>query len=366
MSVVRVDPDYADRAISNVLDAAVNATQPGPLEDLRERLREAEGVVLVVLDGLGEEQLQDRVALAPWLASHRLTPITSVAPSTTASALTSITTGVAPGVHGIVGYRFVLEGDVLQALRWTVDGKDASHKHAPEQVQKREPKLVAHRVPIPYVGRAEHETSSFTRAHLRGCDYRGAHDDAEWVAACVVGLQSSRVVLAYYDIIDKVAHAEGLGAAYDNAVSDADALLRALRAAVQDNVRIVVTADHGQVDVGPAALSPLASTLALVEKMSGEGRFRWLHAYPGQAAELAHRVSQELSDSCWVLSRREVCDSGLLGDIDDDFVERLGDVAIIPFRDVFVPDPAEPREVGMKGRHGSLTPAEMWVPLIVG
>ena len=100
--------------------------------------------------------------------------------------------------------------------------------------------------------------------------------------------------------------------------------------------------------------------------MSGEGRFRWLHAHPGSAAELRERVGDELGEDCWVLSRRELCDAGWLGEVDDELVERLGDVAIVPFTPHFVPDPAEPREAGMKGRHGSLTAAEMYVPLIVG
>jgi arylsulfatase A-like enzyme len=173
-------------------------------------------------------------------------------------------------------------------------------------------------------------------------------------------------VLAYHDTIDKLAHAEGLGVGYDAALREADELVAGLRRSLPDDVIVVVTADHGQVDVGSASVSPSVSTLALVERMSGEGRFRWLHAQPGAAAELRVRVAEELSESCWVRSRREVCDGGWLGEVDDRNLDRLGDVAIVPFAKVFVPDPAEPREAGMKGRHGSLTAAEMLVPLIVG
>ena len=220
--------------------------------------------------------------------------------------------------------------------------------------------------PVPYVGRAEYATSPFTRSHLRGADYRGARTPEEWVEACAKGAAEHRLVLAYHDVIDKVAHADGLGATYDAALGDADALVSSLRVALGEDVAIVVTADHGQVDVGSAVVSPSAATLALVEKMSGEGRFRWLHAHPGEAAALRSRVADELAETCWVRSRREICDSGWLGEVADEFVDRLGDVAIVPFAEVFVPDPTEPREAGMKGRHGSLTAEEMWVPLIVG
>ena len=359
-------PDYEDRSIVNVLAALLRPTGRGPLGDLRERVLGARGVVLVLLDGLGELQLAERAQIAPWLAAHRLEPITSVAPSTTAAALTSISTGLAPGVHGLVGYRFALGADVLQSLRWTVDGKDATAQHPPELVQPRQPTLVLDGQPVPYVGRSDYAKSPFTRAHLRGCDYRGADDAPAMQAACAEAVAEHRLVLAYHDHIDKLAHAEGLGTAYDEALHEADELVAGLRRALPEDVLVVVSADHGQVDVGAASVSPSASTLALVEKMSGEGRFRWLHAQPGAAAELRHRVAGELSESCWVRSRREVCDEGWLGEVDDRNLERLGDVAVIPFTEVFVPDPTEPREAGMKGRHGSLTAAEMLVPLIVG
>ena len=49
-------------------------------------------------------------------------PITTVVPSTTATALTSIATGLAPAQHGLVGYRMLVGGDVLNVLRWTMTG----------------------------------------------------------------------------------------------------------------------------------------------------------------------------------------------------------------------------------------------------
>src|SRR4051794_34420910 len=66
---------------------------------------EVRPVVLLVLDGLGWLQLQARRHLAPVLTGLAGGPITSVTPSTTAAAMTTITTGRLPGVHGIVGYR---------------------------------------------------------------------------------------------------------------------------------------------------------------------------------------------------------------------------------------------------------------------
>jgi hypothetical protein len=109
-----------------------------------------------------------------------------------------------------------------------------------------------------------------------------------------------------------------------------------------------------------------ASANALVAFRSGEGRFRWLHAVPGEAAELAQRTAEELGETCWVWTKRQILSNGLLGEVDDEVADRLGDVAVVPFAPVFVPDPLVPKEAGMRGRHGSLTAAEMLVPLVVG
>ena len=135
--------------------------------------------------------------------------------------------------------------------------------------------------------------------------------------------------------------------------------------AVPASVAVEVTSDHGQVDVGGSAIDLSASTDALVERRTGEGRFRWLHAHPGEARALLERASTEFESTCWVMSRRQVVTSELLGEVDDAVVARLGDVAVIPHVDAFVPDPAVPLEHRMRSRHGSLTRAEMLVPLCV-
>ena len=92
-------------------------------------------MLLVVLDGLGWEQLHARAALAPMLSGMDGGPILTVAPSTTSTAMTSITTGLTPGIHGVVGYRVAVDGAVLNVLRWSVSGRDARNRIPPEKLQ---------------------------------------------------------------------------------------------------------------------------------------------------------------------------------------------------------------------------------------
>ncbi len=107
-------------------------------------------------------------------------PITTVVPSTTSTALTSITTGLAPAQHGIVGYRMLVGREVLNVLRWsTADGRRIPD---PFDIQRHTAFMGRD---VPAVTRAEFRTTGFTRAHLRGARFLGWHTTATLVELCV-------------------------------------------------------------------------------------------------------------------------------------------------------------------------------------
>src|SRR5688500_16456580 len=116
-------PAYGGACIASIVPALLQGADAPWLPDAA---RHAPQLVPLVLTGLGWEQLYERSGLAPTLTAMEGLAITSVAPSTTASALTSIATGRPPAEHGILGYRIsVGHGEVLNVLRWTTDGSDA-------------------------------------------------------------------------------------------------------------------------------------------------------------------------------------------------------------------------------------------------
>ncbi len=107
-------------------------------------------------------------------------PITTVVPATTASALTSITTGLAPAQHGILGYRMLVGGEVLNVLRWSVHG--GGRPPDPFDVQRHTAFLGR---PVPVVTKSEFRTTGFTEAHLRGGRFVGWHTTAALVEHCL-------------------------------------------------------------------------------------------------------------------------------------------------------------------------------------
>ncbi len=364
-------PDYPGACIANLVPALFDRhqTEDGP-EWLPAAARRAAQVVLLVLDGLGWQQLRDRAGLAPTLSAGEgiERAITSVAPTTTACALTSITTGLPPSHHGLLGYRLALGDEILNALRWTVGSgraRDGRRTVPARRFQSCSPFGGSDR-PVPVVSRSEFGGTGFTAAHLGDSPLHGYRVPSS--LPLEVGRllrQGEPFVYAYYDGIDKVAHTSGLGELYDAELRAVDRLVADVVGELPTDAVLVVTADHGQIDVGQKLELLGRDIMAGVHFLSGEGRFRWLHAHPGGAADLAEAAADRYGDTTWVKGRDQAIDEGLFGGpLDQDLLPRLGDVALIPQAPIAFVDPADTGESRLYSRHGSLTADEMLVPLV--
>jgi len=322
-------------------------------------------IVLLVIDGLGAEQLRERRVLAPVLSEGEGTSITSVAPSTTACALTTLVTGRVPAEHGVVGYRVALDGEVMNILQWSVRGVDARTRVPAHEFQPCAPFPGAiGRVPV--VTRHDYGPTGFTAAHLGDVDLHRWHTPAGLVTAVrELAAAGAPFVYAYYEGIDKVAHAEGLGPYYDDELRAADRLVGDVLEVLPPGAVLVVTADHGQVEVGGSVEVFGPEIMRGVKLISGEGRFRWLHVRPGAGADVTETATALHGDVAWVRTREQIIEDGWLGGVPSPAVAaRLGDVALVPFTPTAFLDPADTGELRLKARHGSLTADEMLIPLL--
>jgi hypothetical protein len=351
---------YDGPGLATLLPALLGAAND---EWLPAPARDAGTIVLLVLDGLGWDAVEEHRALLPTLAGLEGGPITTVAPSTTASALTSLTTGTTPAEHGLVGFRIRVDGRVLNALTWRSDGRRPPD---PVAVQRQAP---FRNREIPVVTKAEFRGSGFTEAHLRGGRFVGWRTVSQLVEHCrrLAGGRD-RLVYAYYPGVDEVAHQHGLRDSFLTAeLAFVDRLVGDLLDALPSDCVLLVTADHGQVHVGPEGWVPLGPFGDLLDACSGDGRFRYLHARRGAGADVLAAATEEHRASAWVLSREQLIEEGWLGSTPGETVRRrLGDVVIAPFAPLALIDPALPQETKLVSAHGSLTPAEMQVPLLAG
>jgi Type I phosphodiesterase / nucleotide pyrophosphatase len=361
-----VIPDYVGANVRGIIPALLG---PGDWADslptwFPETVRHARQVVVLIIDGLGWDQFVEYRALMPALTGLTGSAISTVAPTTTATALCSIATGLTPGEHGLIGYRIILHGEVLNVLRWSAGDGDRRRALPPADVQPFAPFLG---LAVPVISPAELEGSAFTEAHLRGSrpvGYRAPSAIAVEVRRQLAA--GERFVYAYYGSVDKTAHERGFGEFYDAELRMADRIVADVLDVLPAGAVLVVTADHGQVEVGDRLITPDPRVLAMVAMQSGEGRFRWWHAVDrGGVDDLAKAAFDAYGDVAWVVTREQVLDEHWFGPtVSGPVAARLGDVAVVARAPVSFHDPLDAGAFPLVCRHGSLTSAEVFVPLL--
>ncbi|GAA1989141.1 nucleotide pyrophosphatase/phosphodiesterase family protein [Microbacterium pumilum] len=338
------------------------------LEGRSDWFRPATSAIVFVLDGLGAHNLAARTGHARFLsqASSKRDVARTVFPSTTASALTSLLTGTMPGQHGIVGYRARIPGtdEVVNQLRgWDTDG-------LPIEWQRSEPLTVGR--PSFAVSKAEYADTGFTAAILRGAEFHAAEglDERAELAADLAARNPGSFVYVYAPELDGLGHRRGWQSdEWLAGLEQADAAARTLDSAIARGTGVVVTADHGMVDIPLHRHVLLASGDEMVDgvRLIG-GEPRMLHLYAEDDAQsdvLAVWRAHEASRS-WVLSRSEAIAAGLFGPVADEVHDRIGDVLVaarsgIVYYDDRLTDKGAQK---MVGQHGSLSNEERIVPLI--
>lgn len=363
-------PDYGAANLAGVVPALM--ADPGKRPDwLPEAVLEAEQVVLLVVDGLGWEQMQERLHRLPHLAALRGGPITSVVPTTTACALTSLVVGAPPAAHGIVGYRVVVPGpsgpEVMNVLKWRTPSGDARPFVDPDSFQTATP---FGGKPVPVVSKAAFAGTAFTDAHQRGARQVGWYESSGLAVDVRAQVEAGEpFVYAYYDGVDRIAHIYGFDAHYEAEVEAVDRIVGDLLDSLPSGTALVVTSDHGQVEVGRNVVELAGEIMAKVTMVSGEPRFRWLHTPTGDPRDVLHLADlcrETYGHQAWVATYEDMERDGWLGGpLLPGVRERVGDVALVPFEPVAYLEPGEAAESRLVCRHGSLTSAEMFVPLVV-
>ncbi len=366
-------PAYGSSTLSDLLPS-IGAVLGLPGRDNALGLPEAERFVVLLVDGLGHDLLRGREELAPFLTGLLDAPasrtITSGAPSTTVTSVTSLGTGLTPGQHGVAGYTFRLGGRLLNALLWEpgLDGLDVQPQLTAFE------RLAKAGVRCATVTPSRFRGSGLTTCALRGADFLGYADESDsdrrvelTVQAALSGPRS--VVYLYDRDLDHAGHKQGTASdAWATELIRIDALASALRTMLPDDVRLLITGDHGMVDIAEdrrLTIEDHPDLVAGVTMIGGEGRFRQLYV-PGGAATVAARWADRLGPDAWVLTRDEAAEAGWFGPLQPRLADRFGDVLVAMATDRALMTLTQPNEFNLVGMHGSLTPAELTVPLLIG
>jgi hypothetical protein len=336
-------------------------------------------VCLLLVDSLGDDLLGAHADVAPFLAGHRAGALTVGFPSTTATSVASIGTGRPPGEHGVVGYQWAVDTDagerVLNALRWTLAGAAGSAVEAvvPEQAQPQPTAFERAGVPVTIVAPGYQRGSGLSRAVLRGGRFVVAPTWGVLVAAVAAAMREPGLVYAYVSELDTTGHVLGPGTpGWRFQLGLVDRLVATIADQLPAGALLAVTGDHGMVPIRPEDRVDLDQTPELldgVRALGGEPRARYAYSRPGAAGDVLGAWRELLGGRMWVVSGEDAVAAGWYGPaaaVSDRVRRRIGDVVAAAADGIaLVRSAAEPTAATLAGHHGSLTPAEQLVPLVL-
>jgi predicted AlkP superfamily pyrophosphatase or phosphodiesterase len=392
-------PDYAGSTLANV-PATVAALLGVPLQGLPplyEPLWRPVGsglkrVVVLLLDSLGWNIVQAlQPELEPLLEEVTLFDrITSIFPSTTVAALTSLWTGYAPAQHGLVGLRlFFPEQAVLgQMLRFSpnfasfpdslIDAGVSPEHFLP--VPGFAEQLAAAGIPSYSFKNYGIIDSALSRMHDRGvAESYGIETFADLLVQIRSLLESSAgrplYAYGYWSSIDTLSHIRGYD--HPSIVAEVRSLVYQIRSELLDQLSLAarrdtllcILADHGQVISSAADHVYLDEhpelMRCLLMRPAGEPRTAYFYARQEKQRDLYAYLQEHLYPELAAIPSTRAVEAGLLGPKphSPETLLRLGDVLVtMRHNHLFLTPDERENAGGMPGRHGGMTAAEMVIP----
>ena len=289
--------------------------------------------LVVLVDGLGWHLLNGRATLAPFLVRLPMRGRSRPGFEHHRHLGEQHRHGLPPGSHGIAGYFFRFPGGLLNTLRWPADlsGLDVQPQFTYFE------RLTKAGVYCCTVTPSRFRGSGLTTCALRGADFLGYPDDARLARrvelAVAASATSQRSLVYVYDRnLDHAGHRTGIGIGEWRPNScGCDRLAAALRAALPNDVRLIVTGDHGMVDVPGdqrVTIEHHRDLTADVRLIGGEGRLRQLYVRPSTESAVRGALAGAAGDDAWVLTRDEAIEAGWFGPVHPRLADRFGDVLV--------------------------------------
>lgn len=332
-------------------------------------LPEAPRYVVCLVDGLGLDLLREHPGDAPFLSSLAgVDDVVCGVPSTTATSLTSLGTGVRPGEHGVVGYtcRVPETGARLNSLKWDQPIDPLAWQPIPTVLER----MLEAGVEASSVNQAAFAETGLTLCSQRGVPFHGVESVHERLDVVLDAIEAAprSMTYAYESRLDHTGHAKGTRSAdWREMLTTIDTELAELRRELPEDCVLLVTADHGMIDLpaeGRFDVDGEPELLDDVTLLAGEARFRHLYTRSGAADDVARRWRERFGPLVEVRTRDEAADwfgplrPDVRGRIGDVLVAALGDFAVFSSREFAI-------EMKMTGFHGSITEAEMRIPVLV-
>ena len=378
-------PDYAGHGVLNLIQSLAtacgrkDASVPQLAALPSDQLAETRHIVFLVIDGLGQHTL-DRTTAAPHLGRHTIATLTSVFPSTTASAIPTFMTGVAPAQHGLTGWHMYLEeiAHTLAILPMTPRGVPA--KPLPENLPASlftVPPLYPQLDRESWVVAPQRITGTpFNSWHAQGANslaYTTLDEMFAQLAGLLTDAPRARYIYAYFPELDAVSHRHGANSEQAGAMlREIDAGFGAFVEAVNGcDAWLIASADHGFIDSPPERCISLDDhpelTALLLRPLCGERRIAYCYVAAEHRAAFETYIRQQLGHCADLHVSTDLVAAGWFGPPPHNprLTTRIGDYTLVMKDNWTIMDwlPGEKRyrQIGV---HGGTSADEMLVPLI--
>ncbi len=326
--------------------------------------------VLILIDGMGQDAIDkygDQFPIFDEL--KQVKKLYTNFPSTTATSLSTLGTGVLPGVHGMLGYTVRVprsDNRLLNALKWDERVDPVMWQKVPTLFER----AVLAGVSVTHVAAKRYEGSGFTQAALRGAKYVGANGIDEMVTAVSTALVAQpSFVYTYLNTLDSAGHSDGVGSdKWLTALAQVSEFITKVKESVPAGTRVWITSDHGMVNsTEQVILGQDNKLLENVTLIGGEPRARHIYIKEGAILETINQWQEFFGSKARVLGKESAIKDGLFGPVvSEDASERMGDLIAIANEDLILVDPARVREeTSMVGHHGGVTDIEVEIPLLL-
>ena len=380
-------PDYQGNSLVNLMSTLGHAlgTQVNEYPTLsclpQEQIGDSRNIILLVVDGLGYEYLT-RFGAGSTMAKHLKAKITSVFPSTTATAITTFMTGLAPQQHGLTGWFTYLKE--LGCITAVLPFRPRTGAHSFDSNKIDVHKLYGH---TPLFDLIEWPSYVVAPEWIIHSEYNTAHSGSallhgyNTLAECFTNIETivkssaeNKYIYAYWPDFDRYSHEHGCNSARVNShFAELDEMFTNLLLALDGtNSCVLVTADHGFIDTEPASIihvheHPMLQE-SLVMPLCGEPRAAYCYVHPGKEKQFVDYVTAELAEFTELHHSSTVVDKGYFGygQTHQHLYDRIGHYTLVMKDNFIIKDQlaGEPPFAHI-GVHGGTSPQEMYVPLIV-
>lgn len=339
-------------------------------------------IVLIIIDGLGYEYLL-KYGKGSFLYKKLKREITSVLPATTASAMTSFATGVAPQQHALTGWFMYLKeiGAVSVILPFTTRTGDLNlskgnvkYKDIYDQKSFFED-LGATSISIKHKDYSESEYSLLVTKKTIRLPFSKFNGFFGQIHKALNTKGKRKFVFAYWPKLDSICHRKGTDSKdAEKHFKKLDKKISLLAKSLKNkNTVIIVTADHGLINTREKnKIIELKNHPKFVETLtmplSGEPRVVYCYVKPSKVKQFENYVKTEFGGACEMHKSEDLIKDNYFGLFkpNEKLKDRIGDYTLIMKENYIMKDLVlgEDQNIFI-GNHGGVSKEEMIVPLVV-